>query len=282
MKSLAIADLHVHTNASDGAYSVREVAELAAKAGLEIIAVTDHDTIAGFDSAPEKAAVEVIRGLELSTQLEDREAHILGYFVDTESAALRRQLHLIQRKRRARIHSMVRKLAGQKIDITAPQVFELSGDGSVGRLHLAELLIDHGHSANVYEAFRDFLGPEGSAFVPRPRLSAAEAIRIIHEAGGAAVLAHPRSNFSFEEIEGFADAGLDGIEAHYARHSLEQVEFALEAAGKLDLVATGGSDFHGRRCIQTAIGAARVSRETVRELEERSRKYAAKRNAREA
>ena len=135
---------------------------------------------------------------------------------------------------------------------------------------MAEVLIENGHSANLYEAFRDFLGPDGSAFVPKPRFTVVEAIDMIRSAGGAAVLAHPRGNFSFDEISSFADAGLCGIETHYPTHSCDDVSKCLEAAEKLRLVPTGGSDFHGRRYADTPIGAQRVDRQTVERLYERA------------
>ncbi len=274
MTQARTGDLHIHTDASDGAYGIGEVVRLAHAAGLETIAITDHDTVAAFDGFDGETEVEVIRGVELSAAVEDREAHILGYFLDVESPALRETLKLLQQKRRSRLHTILSRLAEQDIRISAGDVFDLAGGKSVSRLHVAELLIDAGHSTNLYEAFRDFLGPAGSAFVPRPKLTVREAISIIHNAGGATVLAHPRNTFTFEETESFAKDGLDGIEAHYPSHTRADEENALKAADRLDLVVTGGSDFHGRTYARTPIGAVTVSREAIEKLHDRSKRYA--------
>lgn len=269
-----IADLHIHTTASDGAYGAAEVVRMAGDAGLEVIAITDHDSVEAFDGLEEGGDVEVIAGVELTAYFREREVHILGYFVDTGNAALCSMLRTLRKKRRARAYTIVRMLAEQDIDIPAGELFNLAGDASISRLHVAELLIDKGHRDNLYQVFRDFLGPEGSAFVRKPHFEVEEAIEIAHEAGGAAVLAHPRSNYAREDIGLFVEAGLDGIETFYPSHRKFEVDACLDIAAEFDLVATGGSDFHGRRYIDTPIGAMRVGRETVTKLFERSGRYA--------
>ncbi|MHC4712379.1 MAG: PHP domain-containing protein [Planctomycetota bacterium] len=278
MKPLNVADLHIHTTASDGACTAREVANLAHSAGLEIIAITDHDSIDGLEN-PRLDGLEIVPGVELSASFEGREVHILGYFIEVGNETLREMLKSLQQKRKARLFTILRKLAEENVEIRAADVFSSAGDGSISRLHVAEALIDGGHSANLYEAFRDYLGPEGAAFVPKPNLTVAEAVRIAHSAGGTAVLAHPGSNFSAEEIESFAAAGLDGIETCYPSHSLEETARHSALAEKLGLVITGGSDFHGRRYADTPIGAARVDRETVERLFERTGRNALRRLA---
>ncbi len=278
MKPLNVADLHIHTTASDGACTPRQVANLARAAGLEIIAITDHDSIDGLEN-PGLDGLEIIPGVELSASFEGREVHILGYFVEPGNRALRETLKSLQQKRRARLFTILRKLAEKDVEIRAADVFNSAGDGSISRLHVAEALIDGGHSANLYEAFRDYLGPEGAAFVPKPNLSVAEAVHIAHSAGGVAVLAHPGSGFLAEEVESFADAGLDGIEACYPSHSLNETALHNALAERLGLVVTGGSDFHGRRYADTPIGAARVDRDTVEKLFERTGRNAVRRLA---
>jgi len=264
------ADLHVHTTASDGGLKPVEVARLARSADLEIIAITDHDSVSAFDSLSGALPVEVVPGVELSACLGEREVHILGYFLDPDDVRLREELETLQKKRRARAFHIIRKLAAEDVDIRPEEVFDATGGCSVSRLHVAEALIENGHSSNLYEAFRDFLGPDGSAFVAKPRLEVAKAIGIIHAAGGAAVLAHPRGNFSMDELAAFVHEGLDGIEAHYPSHSAAEVTRCLEAAKRFRLVATGGSDFHGRRYADTPIGTTRVDRDTVEQLYERA------------
>jgi len=275
MKYINVADLHIHTTASDGAYTLGEVAGLAAQAGLEIIAVTDHDSVSGLDAGSRVDSVEVIPGVELSAELGAREVHILGYYIDTANERLQETLVKLQQKRRERLHGILEKLSELKIDIDAQEVLDIAAGSSVGRLHVAELLIDKGHATTLYEAFRDFLGPEGKAFVPKTRFSVAAAIELVHASGGAAVLAHPGYIFAPVEIRSFAREGLDGIEAYYPRHSPSDTMQALELAEELRMVVTGGSDFHGRRSTDVSIGATRVSRLEVEKLYERSRMYAA-------
>lgn len=278
MKLLDVADLHVHTTFSDGAYSPDEVLNLAETAGLEILAITDHDSVSAFD-AISYTRLEVIPGAELSASHEGREVHILAYFIDPAREDLRTQLHMLQRKRRSRLFTILRKLAEHEVEIQASDVFNSAGGGSISRLHVAEALIDGGHVANLYEAFRDYLGPDGAAYVPKPYFTVAEATRLIHDAGGAAVLAHPGDNFTVDQIAAFARDGLDGIEVSYPSHTFEETALHRELAARLNLVATGGSDFHGRRHADTPIGAAKVSREVVERLFERTGKNAVRRLA---
>jgi predicted metal-dependent phosphoesterase TrpH len=270
-----VADLHIHTTASDGAYSLAEVACLARQADLEVISVTDHDSVSAVEQSAPRLPVEVIPGVELSAELGAREVHILGYYMNPSDERLQGTLTRLQQKRRERIDAILTKLAEFKIDIDPQEVLDVASGASVGRLHVAELLIDKGHAASLYEAFRYFLGPEGKAFVPKTRFSVAEAIEILHAAGGAAVLAHPGIVFAPVEIRSFARDGLDGIEAYYPRHAPSDVSQALALAEELSLVVTGGSDFHGRRSTDLPIGAARVTREEVDKLYQRSRRYAA-------
>jgi len=270
MRLLNVADLHIHTTASDGAYSLPEVARLARLAGLEIIAVTDHDAVSSLDSVGTYGYLEIIPGVELSAELGSREVHILGYYINSKDEKFRAVLSVLQGNRRARLHAILERLASHNVNIDPQEVLDIAEGASVGRLHVAELLIDKGHAASVYEAFRDFLGPEGKAFVPKTRFTVAAAIDLVHAAGGAAILAHPGSAFTHEEIKSFAAAGLDGLEAHYPRHTEPETTDAVRLAAELDLVVTGGSDFHGRRIIDTEIGASRVSRAEVDKLHQRA------------
>ncbi len=270
MNPTRIADLHIHTTVSDGGFCPGEVARLASAADLEIIAITDHDSVSAFDSFSPDWQLEVVPGVELSAYLGTREVHVLGYFLDPHEIRLRTALESLQKKRQARAFSIIRKLAEEKVNISCEEVFEAAGGCSVSRLHVAEVLIENGHSSNLYEAFRDFLGPGGAAFVPKPYFTVEGAIEMIRAAGGAAVLAHPRDNFTLREIAQFVDAGLDGIETFYPTHSKEHVDACLKAAETFGIVATGGSDFHGRRFADKPIGTARVDRETVEKLYERA------------
>lgn len=270
-----IADLHVHTTASDGAYSLPEVARLARDAGLEIIGVTDHDNVSAIGAERLINGVEIIPGVELSADWGAREAHILGYYIDPRDRELCERLNALQEKRRERLAVILQKLNDLKVDIDPQEILDMAAGGSVGRLHVAERLIDKGYAGSLYEAFRDFLGPEGKAFVPKTRMSVHDAIGLIHAAGGAAALAHPGFIFAPDEIREFARWGLDGIEAYYPRHSQSDITQALKLAEELDLVVTGGSDFHGRYMSDIAIGATRVTADDVARLHERSKRYGA-------
>ena len=178
----------------------------------------------------------------------------------------------LQNRRRARLDDILAKLRALDICIDADEILDVAA-GSVGRLHVAEFLVSQGHVSGVYEAFRDFLGPAGKAFVPKTRLTVAEAIEIIHAAGGAAVLAHPGNFFADEDVAGFVKDGLDGIEAHYPSHALYDTERWVAFAARERVVITGGSDFHGRAISGTGLGAIRISRADVDAVRERSTRY---------
>lgn len=277
-RQVNVADLHVHTTASDGAYSLPEVADMAAGTGLEIVAITDHDSVSSLDEAHRITAVEVVPGVELSSQFgPTREVHILGYFLDITSERLRATLADLQKNRRARLHAILEKLSEANIDLDPRDLLDMAEGTSVGRLHVAELLIEKGHVGSMYEAFRNFLGPEGTAFVPKTRLSVPDAIELVHSSGGAAVLAHPGSTFTADEIRSFAADGLDGIEAHYPRHTLAETENSIRLSAELNMIVTGGSDFHGRRASDIPLGAVRISRTDVDKLRDRSAAYGVRR-----
>jgi hypothetical protein len=271
IKHINVADLHVHTTASDGAFSLAEVVALARSANLEIIAVTDHDSVGALASPP-PPGVEIIPGVEFSAGFREREAHVLGYFIDPARPALCARLADLQDRRRARLDDILAKLRALDISIDAEEILDVAA-GSVGRLHVAELLVSQGHAAGVYEAFRDFLGPYGKAFVPKTHLTVAEAIGLVHAAGGAAVLAHPGGFFTDDDALGFVGDGLDGIECHYPSHALYDTERWLALAAREGLVVTGGSDFHGRAISPVDLGAIRISRADGDAVRERSRRY---------
>jgi len=268
------ADLHVHTTASDGAYTLDKVALMARDAGLEIIAVTDHDNVSALEGEQSVHGVEVVPGVELSAELEGREVHILGYYLDIANAQLAQTLATLREKRRDRMKGILEKLSGLNVTIDTESVTDTDEDASVGRLHVAELLINHGYASNVYEAFRDYLGPYGKAYVPKTRLSVIEAITLVHSAGGAAVLAHPGSFFTIEEVRTFVEKGLDGVEAYYPAHSPLDTDKWAALARENGLVTTAGSDFHGRGN-ETPIGAVRMARDGVELLHARSKRYGA-------
>lgn len=245
------ADLHMHTWASDGVLAPEALVELALRRGIQVIAVTDHDTIAGVRPAQEAGVaggLRVIAGVEMSVDAYGNEVHLLGYGFDPEHPALRRQLDRFQADRELRARAMLARLESNGIVVPWSSVeAEVGPASSVGRPHVAAALVAEGVVASVPEAFDKFLRDDGPAFVPRAFPSAELAIELLHEAGGLAVIAHPGQWTSSETLRRLIDAGLDGIEAQHPSHDANLQGYYRDLAEREGLLATGGSDFHGRR-----------------------------------
>ncbi|ADY56493.1 PHP domain protein [Syntrophobotulus glycolicus DSM 8271] len=256
MKMNIEADLHCHTNMSDGLMDPAEVVRIAAQKGLSALAITDHDTIQGFAEGKKAALqynIDFIPGIEINTDWCGREVHILGYGIDPESREFNHKLAVIRDKRKERINKIVEKLRGLGLDISIEEV-ESKGKGvSIGRPHVAQVLVDRGYARNVKDAFSNYLGIGTQAYVPRYKLKPEEAIAMIRKAKGVAVLAHPGAQGLFWEISRWKDAGLQGIEVYHPEHHEESIEKYTGLAAKMGLVITGGSDFHGES-IKPGIG----------------------------
>ncbi len=241
------ADLHVHTTASDGAYSPTQVVNLAAELGFSAIGIADHDAVSGIDEAilqGEKIGLEVVPGVELSTDYKGREIHILGYCFDWHDEKLNR---LIRGFRDFRVKRMERMLAvlrelGCRLDEEA--LMKNSEKGAVGRVHLAKAMVASGFVSDLEEAFDKYLANDKPAYMKKAKLSPKEACELIKETGGAAVLAHPCLNKKDKWIPGFIREGIDGIEAYYSGSSVEDAECYSSIARKNGLLITGGSDCH--------------------------------------
>jgi len=245
---VSYADLHVHTSESDGTLTAGQLVKKALSCGLSAIAIVDHDTvgaIAEAQAASKGTDLEVIAGIELTAQYEKQEIHILGYFLDCQNKALLEKLSVVQLNRIERVHKIVKNLSDQGVELKAQDVFDISGKGTVGRMHIAKALVKAGIVVNTAEAFRKYIGDKSPAYVLGFNLSPSEAIGLIHGAGGVAVLAHPHILHNDELISEFASYGLDGIEVYYPEHSQSMINFYLDLAKKLNLLVTGGSDFHG-------------------------------------
>lgn len=239
-------ELHAHTHFSDGLLSPGALVELAVDRGVAVLAVTDHDSVEGIAPAVAAAGtrVEIVPGIEVSSALEGHDLHILGYFFDPASVMLRERLERFREERRLRAIAIIERLAALGVPVSADEVFAAAGPGVVGRPHVAHALLREGHVATMEQAFQKYLGMRGQAFVPRPEFASAEAIRIITEAGGVAVLAHP-GTLETRIVEQLRDAGLGGIEVWHPQHGMAAQKRWYETAKALGLVPSGGSDFHG-------------------------------------
>jgi 3',5'-nucleoside bisphosphate phosphatase len=242
------ADLHIHSNFSDGIDTPEEIVRQAAAADLKTIALTDHDTVGGIEVALVSGkgyGVEVIPGIEFTTENPRSEVHILGYFLDRHNAELAEVLARIQQGRIDRIYQIVKKLKGLGLEIEPDEVFALSGKNSPGRPHVARVLVRKGIVANFKEAFNRFLDFRSPAYVPHYRLLPAEAVKLVKRTGGIPVFAHPVVSNCDEIIPELAAAGLRGLEIYYPGYYADQIAHYLALAVKNGLLATGGSDYHG-------------------------------------
>jgi predicted metal-dependent phosphoesterase TrpH len=263
------ADLHLHTNFSDGTFSPEELVSHASRHGLAAIALTDHDTVEGCARAAQACAaakIEFIPGSELTAEQDGNEIHILGYFLDTQNATLLTEIGKFQAVRQNRIREMVARLNALDVPLEADAVFALANCRSPGRPHVARAMVKAGLVANLDEAFERFLKKNRPAWVPKAKMSALAAIELVHQAGGLAVMAHPGLNRSDQVIPDLVDAGLDGIECFHTKHPSATSEHYLQIAKKHSLLITGGSDCHGLSKGKPLIGTVRLPYEHVEKL----------------
>jgi 3',5'-nucleoside bisphosphate phosphatase len=246
-------DLHTHSTASDGTDPPARVMRRAREAGLDVVALTDHDTLAGHAEARRALppGLELLTGMELSCRLDGRSVHMLAYGVDPANAELAAECAAIVEARVDRARRMVDRLRELGAGVTWPQVEALAAGGVVGRPHIARAMVEAGAIERPDQAFSaEWIGAGGRAYVSRYALDPVAAIRLIRAAGGAAVLAHPgaagrAAGLSGETIAGLAAAGLAGLEVAHPDHDSDERERLGALAASLDLVASGGSDDHG-------------------------------------
>lgn len=246
------SDLHTHSLYSDGEWTVEELIKEAKNKSLYSYALTDHDTVRGVNEALElgkKYGVNVIKGMELSS-IKNGDVHILGLGIDADDQRLLRRLDDVVAKRKIRNHEVVLRLNKLGMPVDEEELYRIGEGKIVGRKLISELMIKRGYVKTVSEAFDKYLASGKPAYVPLVRLTPFDAIDVIHEAGGYAVLAHPsKLLFKGAELESFirelAAYGLDGIEAYYYSHTPKEVEYYSSLAKELKLFKTGGSDFHG-------------------------------------
>ena len=260
-------DLHTHTHCSDGSYSPTELVTLAHQQNIDILAITDHDTTEGLPEALEaikNLPLELIPGIELSAQFNDREMHILGYFIDLNDLQFQARLEALRSTRSMRICAILDRLHTLGMDVSLAEVEAASGTGTIGRPHIAQVLIAKSYVKNMKEAFEQLLGSRGKAYAQREVPAAQEIIRWITDAGGIPVLAHPywegfNKEDSAKACQTLVEQGLQGLEVFYGTFSARHISFNLGLARRFDLLMTGGSDFHGTLKPDIALGKGKGS-----------------------
>lgn len=269
------ADLHIHTYYSDGTFSPEEVVQAAVRVGLACISITDHDTVEGIGPTRQAATdvnVEVISGIELSSEINGKDVHVLGYCINEKHPALVDTIQKAQTSRVERIHMMIEKLKQMGVDnIQFEEVSQLTQSKSLGRPHLATILKQKGWVADISEAFTKYLGEGCPAYVPKYKLTPYEAIALIRKIGGVAVLAHPMITNRDELIHRLVESGLQGLEVYYPNCPAVTCEYYAKLAKKYNLIMTGGSDAHGKAKDNTFIGKTRIPYEYVEQLKKLSR-----------
>ena len=249
----SLIDLHIHSTYSDGVLKPAELVDLAKSQGLSAISITDHDTADGAGEAIQRGlekGIEVISGIEISSWHGDTSMHILGYLFRSDDEQFNSRLQLLQQGRDARNIRIIENLNKLGITVELEELLQYSEYGQTGRPHIARLLVDKGIAKTVDLAFKYYLGRGAAAYAERFRFSARDAIAMIREAGGVAVLAHPSSldpslRSTPSLLKDLHKVGLNGVEVYYPSHSSKAVKALLKMAGDIGLLITGGSDFHG-------------------------------------
>jgi predicted metal-dependent phosphoesterase TrpH len=245
----AKGDFHLHSTHSDGRKTPAELAEIANRNGLRVMALTDHDSLEGMEEMRAALAryphITLIPGVELSTDIPGNEIHVLAYWVDEHDPHFQSELLRFREGRVGRGREMVAKLNALGMHISFERVQEIAGDASIGRPHVAQALVEAGHVASTDEAFERFIGRNGPAYAEREKMTPAQAVTLIRDAGGLAFVAHPTYIDDMErEVAALIPAGLTGMEVYYRRYSPDQVESLRRTAERLGIFALGGSDYH--------------------------------------
>jgi predicted metal-dependent phosphoesterase TrpH len=259
----AFVDLHAHSTASDGAASPADLVAAARQASLSAIAITDHDTVSGVPDASSAAArlgIRLVPGVELSAVDASGETHLLGLHL-SDLDALDGRLAELRDMRRTRAERMVQRLNALGVRVTMEDVLREAAGGAIGRPHVARALVAKGWAPDMRTAFDRYLAAGRPAFVPKDRLSLADAIAMVHSAGGLAVLAHPGTSATAERLKALVALGLDGVEVRHPSHDDAQIGRLLALAERLELLPSGGSDWHGQADGTRALGVMRVPSE---------------------
>jgi len=258
-------DLHTHSTASDGKLTPSELMRHAKAIGIEVIALTDHDTLSGLAEAADEAArlgIEFIPGVEISAEYNPGTLHMLGYFIDPSDTELEETLSWLRGGRDERNHIILAKLAELGCPLEWDEVAALAGGESMGRPHIATAMVNRGYVATFKDAFDRYLGKGAAAYTDRPKMTPEIAIERIRSAGGLSVLAHPQTLSLTEEdlaelVARLSAMGLGGIEVYYYSHSEEETRLYRSLADKFGLAIAGGTDFHGPGMVETSLGVGR-------------------------
>ncbi len=251
---LRTIDLHIHSSCSDGSFSPTDLAAEAKKSGVSAVALTDHDSVGGIaemTGAGVKIGLEIVPGVELSTEYGTEEVHVVGLFIDSENPALLRQLQAFRDNRDNRNLKMIDKLREEAgFDITAEEIYRRNPGAVIARPHIARYLVETGQAKDVQSVFDNYIAQGKSCYVERYKISPFEAVKLLHNANGLAILAHPcLYKMSREEllelVRQMKEVGLDGIEALYSRNQGSDEKDFRKIANEFDLLLSGGSDFHG-------------------------------------
>ncbi|NLB51576.1 MAG: PHP domain-containing protein [Syntrophomonadaceae bacterium] len=266
-------DLHTHTKASDGKLSPKDLIDEAVKLKLPGIAITDHDTVSGLHEAMDyqihvKNQIEVIPGIEMNTEMDGSEVHILGYYIDHFNSHLCERLQELKESRLKRAKMMVKKLKAMGYRITFEQVQQLAENDLIARPHIAQVLVHNNSIFSVKEAFEKLIGRGRPAYVPRYKFFPQEAVDLIKSAKGIPVLAHPGLINKQEIIEEIVAMGIEGIEVYYPEHSSKQIEKYKNLAVNNNLLITGGSDYHGpgMKVITCNLGSVGITPDLMKEI----------------
>lgn len=265
-------DLHIHSTTSDGRFSPADIVRKAAELGLTVIAIADHDAVDGI--APALIAAQAFPGLkvmpcvEISTDVPNGEAHVLGYFIDYTDHKLEATLKRFRHSREQRAQRMIAKLEALDVHIEWQRVRDIAGSGSIGRPHIAQAMLEKGYIASLKEAFVRYIGHGTPAYVEREKMTPVEAVELVLRANGLPVLAHPLTTDDLEMmVIELKAAGLVGLEAYYNGYTADEINELLSLANKYNLIATGGSDYHGLDTnAETMIGGVDVPMECANRL----------------
>ena len=258
-------DLHVHSNCSDGTLSPEELVTYAYEHGLCAFALTDHDTVKGMERAEKKAreyGIELIPGIEFSTNYQDRDVHILGLGIDISNHHFTESLQQFLDSRDVRNEKMIRALQSCGIAVSRKQMLEEYPDSVWTRAHFARFLFEHGYAKDIPDAFERYLGDDAPCFIPREKVTPFQAVQLIHEGGGYAALAHPLLYHMKEDelallVRKLKNSGLAAIEAIYSANRWVDESNMKRLARKYTLNITGGSDYHGANKPGIEIGVGR-------------------------